>query len=57
MTCGMERGHTSTRTSEDPLYNSIVKADILSNAINNILSNVINNIRKLMIHVRGLIIR
>lgn len=49
MPCGMERGHTNIRSSEDPLYNSIVKADILSNAI--------NNIRKLMIHVRGLIIR
>ena len=57
MPCGMERGHTNTWSSEDPLYNSIVKADILSNAINNILSNAINNIRKLMIHVRGLIIR
>jgi len=49
MPCEMERGHTNTQTSEDPLYNSIIKADILSNAI--------NNVRKLMIHLRGIIIR
>ena len=49
MPCEMERGHTNTQTSEDPLYNSIIKADILSDAI--------NNVRKLMIHLRGIIIR
>lgn len=49
MPCEMERGHTNTQTSEDPVYNSVVKTDILSYAI--------NNIRKLMIHVRGIIIR